>query len=188
MRQPCIFIPAKAATARRRAWVILFIGIALAIDGCKSAPPPLKYTPPPPSPAELRAQALEALGFNQDDEGWLLRLPDPIGFEFNTVKLNPETQHSLEGLADDLLKGDIRKVRIEGFSDSIGSRQINIEISRRRAEAVAQGFIAAGFDPRNIERVAMGPERPAASNATREGRAKNRRVEIVVPQSAIVDP
>jgi outer membrane protein OmpA-like peptidoglycan-associated protein len=182
------FIAANVAILRRRCAMIALVVAALAIAGCKSAPPPIKHAPPPPSAAERRAQALEALGFNQDNEGWLLRLPDPIGFEFNTVKVNSETQHSLEGLADDLLKGDIRKLRIEGFSDSVGPRQINIDISRRRAEAVAQGFIAAGFDPHNIERIAMGPERPAASNATREGRARNRRVEIIVPESAILDP
>lgn len=161
------------------------LSATLLFGGCKTTAPPVKSEP---TAAERRTEALEALGFNQNDEGWLLRLPEPIWFQFNKATINPDMQHNLEGLADDLLKGDIHKLRIEGHSDNVGTHQANIDISMRRAEAVAQGFIGRGFDTKDIERVALGADHPTAPNDTREGRAQNRRVEIIVPANAVAEP
>lgn len=163
--------------------------LLLALVGCQSAPPPRVVSdPPPPSPAELRAQALDSLGFDRGEEGWLLRLPDPIWFDFDRAKINPDMQHNLEGIADDLVKAKIHSLRIEGHTDNSGARDYNIELSRRRAEAVAQTFIAHGFEDAKIERVAFGPDHPVAPNNTRDGRALNRRVEIIVPTKAVEEP
>ncbi|HEX6832124.1 MAG TPA: OmpA family protein [Rudaea sp.] len=159
-----------------------------ALSGCQSAPPPVRHEPPPPSPAELRAQALDSLGFDRSEQGWLLRLPDPIWFDFNKASINADMQHNLEGIADDLIKAKIRSLRIEGHTDNTGPRDYNVELSRKRAEAVAQTFIAHGFEDAKIERVAYGPDRPVAPNDTRDGRALNRRVEIIVPTKAVEEP
>jgi outer membrane protein OmpA-like peptidoglycan-associated protein len=168
------------ARSLTRSGAMLTMTVALA--ACQSAPPPKE-----PSLGERQARSLQALGFSKGDEGWLLRLPEPIWFGFDKAEMNPGMQHSLDSLADDLHTNAIRKLRIEGHSDNIGPRQVNIELSRRRAEVVAREFIAHGFGDANIERIAFGPDRPAASNDTAAGRAQNRRVEIIVPSDTLGD-
>jgi outer membrane protein OmpA-like peptidoglycan-associated protein len=83
-------------------------------------------------------------------------------------------------MARELRKVGIERIRVEGHTDNLGSRSHNLELSRRRAEVVAQAFVASGFPDAGIERKAWGFAHPAASNDSPEGRALNRRVAIVV--------
>ena len=77
------------------------------------------------------------------------------------------------------------EVTVEGHTDSTGSAAINQHLSQRRAEAVREYLIANGTLPgEKITAVGYGPERPLASNATAKGRAKNRRIDVIIaPQS-----
>ncbi len=71
-------------------------------------------------------------------------------------------------------------ITVEGYTDSTGDYQKNIELSKRRAEAVRQLMIQYGVDPSRIKSVGKGPMSPISTNDTPEGRAENRRIEIVV--------
>jgi len=151
-------------------------GLLVLLTGCQSVPP----QPSPPADSAKRVETLRALGFVESSEGWMLSLSVPILFEVNRDELKPTTRKAVGDLADSLLRAGIRRVRIEGHTDSYGSRDYNIELSRRRAEAVARELAAHGFAEGAIVRQAWGFEYPAAPNETPDGRALNRRVTIVV--------
>ena len=82
----------------------------------------------------------------------------------------------------DVLKShpEIGRVRVEGHTDNQGSVEVNLELSRRRAETVREFLVAQGVAAERLEAVGLGESKPIAENNTAEGRAKNRRVEFVI--------
>jgi outer membrane protein OmpA-like peptidoglycan-associated protein len=70
------------------------------------------------------------------------------------------------------------RMRIEGHTDNQGSMKHNMDLSKRRAEAVKKYLVDNGIDPDRLETVGYGPKKPIADNDTKQGRAKNRRVEF----------
>jgi outer membrane protein OmpA-like peptidoglycan-associated protein len=183
MSIPAILPPSTLRRSGRRLprWRIALLMLALlSLAACKSA------APKPPSLAQRQVQLLQSLGFNKTEDGWLLSLPDPISFEFDQARLKADVQRNVDRFAEQLLKLEIGSLRVEGHSDNIGPRQVNVELSQRRAEAVAREFIARGFASSSIQSIGLGPDSPAAPNDTRDGRAQNRRVEIIVPADALV--
>jgi len=159
----------------------LFAAMAL-LAGCATTPPPA------PTLAQRQAETLTKLGFHKVDDGWLLILPERISFEFNKDDLKPEFHKTITDFAHQLLAVDIRQLRVEGHTDNLGAREYNLALSERRADAVAEAFVAAGFTAKDVERKGLGFTRPAADNGTPEGRAQNRRVEIIVVSSALATP
>ena len=73
---------------------------------------------------------------------------------------------------------------VEGHTDSSGGDEYNLKLSRLRAEAVRSVLVAGGVSPERVESQGYGKTRPVASNATAEGKAQNRRVEIVLQGAA----
>jgi len=74
-------------------------------------------------------------------------------------------------------------LRIAGNTDDVGSRETNLRLSRARAEAVTQFLVSKGFERNKFDVVGHGPDKPVASNATEEGRARNRRTDFeVIPR------
>ena len=71
-------------------------------------------------------------------------------------------------------------MQVIGHTDSTGTQSYNMDLSQRRARAVAGILTAGGVAPNRIAASGMGPSQPVASNATEAGRAQNRRVEIVI--------
>ena len=69
---------------------------------------------------------------------------------------------------------------VEGHTDSLGPEELNRDLSQRRAQSVEDYLAAAGIDEARIVSVGFGEDRPIASNATPEGRAQNRRVDLVL--------
>ena len=93
--------------------------------------------------------------------------------------LNPKSLPILDKLAE-VLGTTSEHISVEGHTDSIGSRDANVKLSTARAEAVAKILIDKGIARERITTTGYGPDRPAASNATKEGREQNRRVEIIL--------
>lgn len=173
------------APSGRRRFVLAFAALLTALAllaGC-ATPPPAK-----PTLAQRQAATLTKLGFTKVDDGWLLVLPDRISFEFNKDDLKPEFHKTIADFAHDLLNVDIRQLRVEGHTDNVGMPDYNIALSQRRASVVADAFVANGFAAKDVERKGLGADQPAADNATAEGRAQNRRVEIIVVSSALATP
>jgi outer membrane protein OmpA-like peptidoglycan-associated protein len=72
------------------------------------------------------------------------------------------------------------RIVIEGHTDSVGTYAYNMDLSQRRAEAVANDIANQGVNPRRIETYGYGPTRPVASNNTESGRQMNRRVDLTI--------
>ncbi|HET8624547.1 MAG TPA: OmpA family protein [Gemmatimonadales bacterium] len=111
------------------------------------------------------------------------RVPVPgIYFEFDSDVLNPASGPWIRSIAELLRRHPDWAITIEGHTDSVGSARYNLDLSARRAAALARsltsqhGIVAARLGTRGF-----GPDRPLESNATPEGRARNRRVELVRP-------
>jgi outer membrane protein OmpA-like peptidoglycan-associated protein len=83
------------------------------------------------------------------------------------------------------LHPEIRKVRVEGHTDSRGKHDYNMKLSEERANAVVGHLVLiAGIDPARLEAKGFGPEKPVAPNFSKSGRALNRRVEFQIAEKA----
>lgn len=101
-------------------------------------------------------------------------------FDSEKSSPHPQSQHYLDAFANYLRRYPERRAVIEGHTDAIGPRPINQELSERRAQAVAEALVARGVAPGRLTVRGFADTRPVASNRTPDGRAANRRVEIIV--------
>ena len=102
-----------------------------------------------------------------------------IYFEFNSAALAPASDNAIASLADVLKRHADWTATIEGHTDSIGGAKSNQLLSEGRADAVRARLVAAGVGVTRLTAVGHGATQPRESNATIEGRARNRRVELV---------
>ena len=107
-------------------------------------------------------------------------LKGDTNFEFDKAELLPSAYPVLNELAETIKNTPKRKWKIEGHTDAIGSDAYNMELSRRRAQSVADYLVSQGVKNSQLEVVPFGESQPVATNDTQEGRAMNRRVEIKI--------
>jgi len=133
--------------------------------------------------AQDRVRALEAqlrdMEAQQTERGLLVTLGDVL-FAFNKAELSAQAAPRLDKLANFLKQFPDRKLLIEGYTDGVGTDAINQKLSERRAAAVQSALVTRGVAPDRITVRGYGKEFPVADNASPEGRAMNRRVEIVI--------
>ncbi len=103
-----------------------------------------------------------------------------VNFEFDKATLRPESYPILEHVLNELKSHPDVRVEIRGYTDSIGTELYNLRLSKRRAEKVKKFLVENGIDPRRIYTKAMGESNPIRSNATKIGRAFNRRIEFKI--------
>lgn len=108
-----------------------------------------------------------------------IELPN-VQFYTNSAKLLPYSIKSIQELADYLNNHQNVHAVIEGHTDNVGEDQSNLQLSQARAETVRNVLISFGVDASRVEAKGYGERRPRASNETMEGRALNRRVEVVL--------
>ncbi|HEX7114391.1 MAG TPA: OmpA family protein [Steroidobacter sp.] len=109
-----------------------------------------------------------------------LNMPSNITFALNSADLNSQFFNVLDGVAMVLNEYNKTVVEVAGHTDSTGSDQYNMQLSERRAEAVARYLVSQGIKQQRLITVGAGETRPIASNDTEEGRAANRRVELTI--------
>jgi len=127
------------------------------------------------------AAALAALAAKEEARGTVITLSGSVLFESAQSTLLPSAQAKLDQVSNALAAASQdRNVDIEGFTDSQGSDSYNQGLSERRAEAVRSYLVQRGFDSRRIQSRGMGETNPIADNSSPEGRANNRRVEIII--------
>jgi outer membrane protein OmpA-like peptidoglycan-associated protein len=137
---------------------------------------------------EAEAQAREAMDklaaasvpVKEEARGIVITLSGSVLFASGKTTLLPAAQTKLNEVAEALRAEANHKIIVQGHTDSTGSDAKNQELSTRRAEAVRAYLITRGVDPAQITAVGLGSSQPVADNGTAEGRADNRRVEIVV--------
>lgn len=105
-----------------------------------------------------------------------------VQFEVNKADLKASALPVLDEVADALKAEPAIKVLINGHTDGTGKRDYNIDLSQRRAETVKKYLVSKGIAAERLTATGYGPDRPIASNDTKEGRAQNRRVEFVPVQ------
>ncbi|HRR26031.1 MAG TPA: OmpA family protein [Acidobacteriota bacterium] len=110
---------------------------------------------------------------------------DTINFDFDKADLRPKERELLSRIVGVLLTWQGYRVQIWGHTDDIGSDEYNLELSQRRAKAVKNYLVEAGIDPSIITTKGFGKSRPLVPGRTPEARAKNRRVEIGIVDTAI---
>lgn len=137
--------------------------------------------------AERRARrALEQVAsVREEARGLVVTLAAPVLFRFDEATLLPSARQRLDAIADALQASGSQTFTIEGHTDAAGSAPYNEDLSYRRAQAVRDHLVSRGVAPSQVRVFGFGEERPVANNASPEGRANNRRVEIVLPEYGV---
>ena len=138
---------------------------------CGAEPPPVVENVPVPPPAPVYEKTTMSAG---------------ALFDHDKSTLKPAGQQSLRDLGDTIKAKGARVVDIDviGHTDSDGSEEYNQALSVRRAQSVKDYLVSEGVDPAIIDVSGQGELNPITSNATKEGRAQNRRVDILVGVTA----
>ncbi|MCG2634468.1 MAG: OmpA family protein [Gammaproteobacteria bacterium] len=169
------FGPAPVAPPAEEAPPVQFVevdfdndGVEDSIDKCPNTPPgttvdefgcPLHVAPAPVAVKEVI-------------------ILEGVNFEFDSAKLTPEAKEILKNDTNALLNSTDDKAILDGHTDSIGPAAYNQGLSERRAASVKAYLVEGGIDPERLTTEGHGESKPIADNTTKEGRAKNRRVEL----------
>jgi len=103
-----------------------------------------------------------------------------VEFEPGSAVLRPAALPILDEMASAMTRLKGRKFEVIGHTDAMGARAGNVSLSLARAQAVKTYLIGKGLPAESLATSGMGPDQPVASNATDEGRARNRRIEFRV--------
>lgn len=114
------------------------------------------------------------------DKGLVLSYKKPINFAYNSDEIAAESLPQIRATAKALKKYPNSTVRVAGYTDSVGNADYNVDLSQRRAKAVAMQLVKDGVPAKNVSFIGYGAANPVASNKTKEGRAQNRRVELEI--------
>lgn len=129
--------------------------------------------------AEFAARLNRALPTRVTDRGVVAEISG-VQFATGAATLNPEAREALARFSGIVGTYPELRFKIEGHTDTTGSVETNRELSLQRAITVRDYLVGQGADASTIEVEGLGPDQPVADNATAEGRARNRRVEIVL--------
>ncbi len=143
--------------------------IAVAPGQPESAVTGGEYVIQPPAPKRVEVKETK------------LELTEKVYFDTGKSTIKPVSYSLLDDVAQ-VLKDhpEVKKVRIEGHTDSKGSAKLNTSLSKARAQAVRKYLVDKGVEAPRLEATGYGPKKPIADNATAEGREKNRRVEFMI--------
>jgi OOP family OmpA-OmpF porin len=173
----------------RKMWWLL-VALALAA-GCatepskpepKPAPPPAPKPAPPPEPkAAPRAEpAAKPAPEKPKPVAEKVTFAADVLFDFDKSVIKPEGKSKLDDISNKAKGINLEVVIGIGHADSIGSDAYNQRLSVRRAESVKAYLVSKGIEANRVYTEGKGEKQPVADNKTRDGRAKNRRVEIEV--------
>ena len=135
--------------------------------GLSAAPAPAAAASPAPAPTPVAASSKVTYAAD-------------AFFDFNKSVIKPEAKAKLDDLVDKIKAINLEVIIAVGHTDAVGSDEYNQKLSMRRSNAVKAYLINKGVDKTRIYTEGKGEKQPVADNGTKEGRAKNRRVEIEV--------
>lgn len=146
---------------------------------CKHEPVVAAKPAPAPKVADDAAIA-EVAHVRQTAAATVLSFKEPINFRYNSAEMSAESTATVQKVSNVLKKYPNAKVRVAGYTDSLGNPNYNMDLSERRAYSVAQQLVKDGVPAANVSYIGYGAASPVASNKTAEGRAQNRRVELEI--------
>jgi len=135
----------------------------------KPAPPPPPPPPPAPKPKPKPAPKVERT-----------IILDDVLFDFDKSNIKPEAGAILDRLVAFMKENKVKKAALSGHTDNVGTDAYNKKLSERRVNSVKAYVIKKGVEAGRVSGQGFGESKPIADNKTKEGRAKNRRVEIKV--------
>jgi outer membrane protein OmpA-like peptidoglycan-associated protein len=139
--------------------------------------------------ADAQAALAKLAAVKDEARGMVITLSGSVLFASNRAVLLPDAKIRLGQVADVLMTNKERKLTVEGHTDSQGSADHNLDLSQRRADAVRSYLVERGYQGDLIIAHGLGEGTPVADNSSAEGRANNRRVEIVVaPETHAANP
>jgi outer membrane protein OmpA-like peptidoglycan-associated protein len=127
----------------------------------------------------------KSLAVKADTRGTVISLPSGVLFVTGKADILPGAQTELNQVADTLKAQAEHHFTVEGHTDTTGTNAINDALSTQRANAVRDYLVVHGVSPDAISAQGMGSNHPIGDNKTTEGRAMNRRVEIIVDHAAV---
>jgi outer membrane protein OmpA-like peptidoglycan-associated protein len=122
---------------------------------------------------------LENLQLRETESGVVVTLGDVL-FASGQTTLVEGGRSSLAEVVDLLQTEPDKKIRVEGHTDSLGDAEANLQLSEQRAQAVLEALVSMGVSSERISALGMGEDFPIASNEDEEGRARNRRVDVIL--------
>ena len=128
----------------------------------------------------LDALAKASIPVKEEPRGMVITLSGQVLFASAKSDLMPAAFAPLDNVVTALKAAPDRSVLVEGHTDSQGAHAYNMDLAQRRAESVRGYLVSHGIPSDAVKAVGIGPDRPVADNASPEGRANNRRVEIIV--------
>lgn len=170
----------------RKSLVFALLSATLALAGCPKGDD-VKETPQPEQPAATGTQeGLESTGVEEgaqtggQTEAQRAALAQRVVyFEFDSYEISPQYATLITAHAQNLAQTTAVKVRLEGHTDERGSREYNIALAERRAQAVRRALMLQGAGDAQLTTVSYGEERPATAGGDESAYEKNRRVELV---------
>ncbi|WP_060990144.1 OmpA family protein [Photobacterium leiognathi] len=131
--------------------------------------------------AKLRQQlASSGISVTRDGNNIILNMPNEITFGFDQANLNDRAMNALHNVALVAKEYPKTQLNVLGFTDSKGAEAYNLRLSQVRADAVGNYLIRQGVNANRVISQGRGEANPIASNSTENGRAQNRRVEIIL--------
>jgi outer membrane protein OmpA-like peptidoglycan-associated protein len=134
--------------------------------------------------ADALAELAKLAAVKEEERGLVLTLSGSVLFQSAESTLLPSAQVKLDQVANALLAVRERNLIVEGHTDSQGSESYNQDLSQRRADAVRDYLVQRGYPADRIQARGKGEGSPIADNASAEGRANNRRVEIIIERES----
>lgn len=130
--------------------------------------------------AELRQQLGNEVGIVNNGDSLVVTLPQDILFAVDSAALTGALQSDLVAVAGSLNNYPDTTVNVIGHTDNTGTAEYNLDLSQRRAQAVSSVLLSSGVSPTRVISIGRGEDQPIASNLEADGRALNRRVEIII--------
>lgn len=130
--------------------------------------------------AELEGSMSNGVGVVNTGSELVVTMPQDVLFATDSASLRPDLRQDLNTLAASLLRYPNTRIEVVGHTDNVGEALYNQNLSQARANSVASVLMGAGVPPSRIVAYGRGEDQPVASNLTAQGRAQNRRVEIII--------
>jgi outer membrane protein OmpA-like peptidoglycan-associated protein len=164
--------------------IVFVIGANAGLTGCTSLG---GSNPPPPPPGKIGQ--MSKFDINQASEQGIYTALQRDGsvaisggmlFAFDSAKINPGAEAIVAKIAGMMEQNPTLELAVVGYTDNTGDFNYNIKLSERRADAIVNQLVKNGVSKGRLAGVGVGPLNPIASNATPQGQAENRRVELVL--------